>query len=209
MEDRKLTERESIELIATMISRTNERYFGNGNIYLVWGYVTLAVASSVWLLLVVTRNPVWNWLWFLIWIIGGIATQIMVRKQRIKYGGVKTYSDKLINRIWAIVGFSGIGCTAACLGFMLIKGIDCWSSMFLFALVIVPLIEIAQGVILEEKSFIVGGTIGLIAGIFTGCCIAGGVVLYASWYMPVFILAFVCMMIIPGHVLNYKARNKR
>lgn len=207
MEDKKLNERESIELITAMISRTNERYFGDGNIYLVWGYVTLVVASSVWLLLALTHNPAWNWLWFLIWIIGGISTQIS-RKQRGKYG-VKTYSDKMINRIWTVVGISGICCTAACLAFMLIWGVNSWSSMLLFALVIVPLIEIAQGVILGEKSFVVGGAIGLAAGIITGCCIAGGVPLSAYWYMPMFIAAFVCMMIIPGHVLNYKARNKK
>jgi len=208
MEDKKLNERESIELITAMISRTNERYFGDGNIYLVWGYVTLAVASSVWLLLALTHNPAWNWLWFLIWIVGGISTQIISRKQRGKYG-VKTYSDKLINRIWTVVGISCIICTAACLSFMLIMDVNSWSCMLLFALVIVPLIEIAQGVILEEKSFIAGGAIGLTAGIITGCCIAGGVPLSAYWYMPMFIAAFVCMMIIPGHVLNYKARNKK
>ena len=56
MEDKKLNERESIELITSMISRTNERYFGDGNIYLVWGYVTLVVASSVWLLLTLTQG---------------------------------------------------------------------------------------------------------------------------------------------------------
>lgn len=208
MEDKKLNERESIELITAMISRTNERYFGDGNIYLVWGYVTLVVASSVWLLLTLTHNPAWNWLWFLIWIIGGISTPVMARKQQGKYG-VKTYSDKLINRIWTVVGISGIACTAACLAFTLIKGINCWSVMLLFALVIIPVIEIAQGVILEEKSFVAGGAIGLSAGIITGCCIAGGVPLYTYWYMPMFILAFVSMMIIPGHVLNYKARNKK
>lgn len=208
MEEKKLTERESIELITAMISRTNERYFGDGNIYLIWGYVTLTVALTVWLLLALTHNPAWNWLWFLIWIIGGVSTQVIVRKQKGKYG-VKTYSDKLINRIWSVVGFSGIGCTAACLGFMLIGGIDSWSLMLLFALVFIPLIEIVQGIILEEKSFTVGGTIGLIAGIITGCCIAGGVPLYAYWYMPMFILAFVCMMVVPGHVLNYKAKNKK
>ncbi|MBO5058257.1 MAG: hypothetical protein J6C10_01965, partial [Prevotella sp.] len=107
------------------------------------------------------------------------------------------------------VGISGICCTAACLAFTLIKGINCWSVMLLFALVIIPVIEIAQGVILEEKSFVAGGTIGLAAGIITGCCIAGGVPLSAYWYMPMFILAFVSMMIIPGHVLNHKARNKK
>lgn len=74
----------------------------------------------------------------------------MARKQSAKYG-VKTYSDKLINRIWTVVGISGIVCTAACLAFMLIWGVNSWSSMLLFALVIIPVIEIAQGAFLRKS----------------------------------------------------------
>ena len=82
MDDRKLTEQESLDLIATMISRTKSRYFGNGSIFLVWGYTTIAVTLAVWTILYLTHNPAWNWLWFLIWIIGGIFTPIIDRKER-------------------------------------------------------------------------------------------------------------------------------
>ena len=61
----------------------------------------------------------------------------------------------------------------------------------------------------KETSLIVGGAIGLFAGLFTEACIAGDVELYASWYMPLFIIAFVAMMIIPGHILNHKARKEK
>ena len=53
-----------------------------------------------------------------------------------------------------------------------------------------------------------GGAVGLLAGIFTICCIAGHVTLYATWFMPIFIIAFIAMMIVPGHILNRKARNE-
>lgn len=36
MEDRKLTEKESLEVIASMIARTKQCYIGNGNILLMW-----------------------------------------------------------------------------------------------------------------------------------------------------------------------------
>ena len=39
MEERKLTEKESLEVITTMIARTRERYIGDGNIMLMWGYL--------------------------------------------------------------------------------------------------------------------------------------------------------------------------
>ena len=83
MEEKRITEVQSLEIITEMIARSNvRRKLGNGNIMLLWGYLTVAVSALVWTLLLVTKNPVWNWLWFLIWIIGGTVTPIMARKQR-------------------------------------------------------------------------------------------------------------------------------
>ncbi len=52
MEEKKLTEKESLELISAMIARTKERYMlGDGNIMLLWGYLTVAVSVAIWILL--------------------------------------------------------------------------------------------------------------------------------------------------------------
>ena len=207
MEDKRINERESIEIITSMIARTKERYsLSNGNIMLMWGYLTVGISALVWVLLALTHNPAVNWLWFLIWIIGGIATPIMAKKEAVKKG-VKTYTDKIIDRLWSIVGFSAITCTFACLGLLLVCGADSWSAMFVFALIIVPFAEIANGIVLNDSSYVYGGALGLAAGIFLACCIAGNVPLAASWVMPLFIVAFVSMMIIPGHVIKHKAKK--
>ncbi len=133
MEERKLTEKESLEVITSMISRTKERYMmGDGNIMLMWGYLILTVTALIWILIATTHNQQWNWLWFAIWI-GGIITPIMSRKKQIK-SGVKSYSDKIMSRIWSTVGFSGLATTLMCLGFLLIMGLDTWNTMFAFAL---------------------------------------------------------------------------
>lgn len=207
MEDRKLTEKESLEVIASMIARTKERYICDGNILLIWGYLTVAIAALIWVLLATTHNFVWNWLWFLIWIIGGIATPIVSQKQE-RAKGVKSYTDKISSRIWSVVGFSAIASTFCCLGFLLFGGKNSWHMMLVFALIIIPMAEITEGIVVNEKSLIFGGSCGLLAGIFTTCCIASHVTLYATWFMPIFIFAFVCMMIIPGHIINYKAHKK-
>ncbi len=207
MEDRKLTERESLEVITSMIAITRKRYIGDGRIMLMWGYLTVAVSALVWTLLVSTHNPAWNWLWYLIWIVGGTLTPIMARKEE-REKGVRNYSDTLSSRIWSTVGFSAIAATAVCLAFLLAKGIDTWSAMFVFALVIVPFAEIAQGIVIKETSLIAGGAVGLLTGLFTTACIAGHVALNVTWFMPAFIIAFVAMMIVPGHILNRKARRE-
>lgn len=156
MEDRKLTEKESLEVITSMIALTKQRYIGDGRILLLFGYLTVAVSALIWILLVITQNPVWNWLWFLVWIIGGIVAPIKAKKQQIEKG-VKNYSDTLTSRIWSTVGFSAIAATAICLAFLLVKGIDAWPMMLAFALIIVPFAEVAQGIVFKETTLIVGG----------------------------------------------------
>lgn len=208
MEDKKLTEQESLELITTMIHRTRERYIGDGNIMLMWGYLTVAVAILVWVMLVLTHHPAWNYLWFLIMIVGGILTPVMARKEQSERG-MKSYSDRLTSQIWTVIGYTSIAAALMCVAFLLVGGIDSWMMMLGFALTLVPFAEIVQGIVVNEKSMIVGGSIGLLIGIFTECCIVGRVTLYAVWFMPLFILAFAAMFIVPGHVINYKAKHRR
>ncbi len=208
MDEKRINQQESLEIISEMISRTKQQLcIGSGNILLMWGYVTVAVTLLVWSVLLITHNPAANWLWFLIWIIGGSIMPRMVRKERVK-SGVMSYPMALSSGMWQIVGFSALACLALCLGFMLVGGKDAWSTMLLFALLLVGFGETAQGIIVKERSMIFGGSIGILAGIVTSCCLSAGVPLYANWYMPMFIAAFVCMMIIPGHILNHKAKKE-
>lgn len=209
MEERSITSQESIAIINEMIQRSKTRRFiGDGNIMLMWGYLVVGVAALVWVLLALTHNPAMSWFWFLIWIVGGIATPIMARKRRDKTGAT-TYADKICNSVWMVVGYSAISLTFICLGFLLFAGKDTWNSMLMLPLLIVGFAEIVQGVVIREKSLMWGGGIGMLAGIFTLCCIAGGVPLYGYWFMPMFIVAFALMMIVPGHILNYKSRKER
>lgn len=203
MEDRKLSEKESLEVITSMIARTKARYLGSGNILLMWGYLVVAVSIAVWILLASTRNGAWNWMWFAIPLIGFPTTIAMARKQKLDRGAV-SYSDNITSRLWTIFGVSEIALSLICLGIFYLGQIDCWSAMLAYTLVAAPSAEIAQGLILKEKSLVGGGMFGLIAGMITISCIAGGIPLGASWFMPLFIAVWVAMMIIPGHIINSK-----
>lgn len=207
MEERKLNERESLEIITSMIARTKVRYLGSGNILLVWGYLVAVVAICVWILITATHKSAWNWLWFAIPAIGFPVTFLMARKENLE-NGVTTYSDKITSNLWTIFGISEIVLAFICLGFELIGDINCWRAMLVYSLLLAPGAEIAQGFILKEKSLVGGGIVGLAAGIVTVCCVAGGIPLLANWYMPLFIIAFVAMMIVPGHILNDKAKRQ-
>lgn len=49
MEDKKLTEKESLEVITSMIALTKQRYIGDGRILLLFGYLTVAVSALIWI----------------------------------------------------------------------------------------------------------------------------------------------------------------
>ncbi len=206
MEDKKLTEKESLEVIISMIARTKARYLGSGNILLMWGYLAVFSSILVWILLAATRQNVWNWLWFAIPVIGMPLTSIMARREK-RTDGVVTYSDKITSHLWSIFGVSEIVLTFICLGFSLIGGIKCWTAMPVYTFIAAPFAEIAQGLIVKEKSLTWGGIVGLAIGMVLVCCVTGKIPLLANWFMPLFILFWVVMMIVPGHIINHKAKK--
>lgn len=105
MEERKLNEKESLELIAQMIQNTKNRLETNcGMPFLFWGYTTLFVSLLIWFLVVTTRNYYWQYLWFLLPIIAGTGTYLSTRNQQ---PGIKTHLDKVINYIWLVFGITG------------------------------------------------------------------------------------------------------
>jgi hypothetical protein len=206
MEDKKLTEKESLEVITSMIARTKVRYLGSGNILLMWGYLAVFTSISVWILLAATQQNVWNWLWFAIPVIGMPLTSIMARREK-RTDGAVTYSDKITSHLWSIFGVSEIVLTFICLGFSLIGGIKCWTAMPVYTFIAAPFAEIAQGLIVKEKSLTWGGIVGLAIGMVLVCCVTGKIPLLANWFMPLFILFWVVMMIVPGHIINHKAKK--
>lgn len=206
MEDKKLTEKESLEVITSMIARTKARYLGSGNILLMWGYLAVFSSILVWILLAATQQNVWNWLWFAIPVIGMPLTSIMARHEK-RTNGVVTYSDKITSHLWSIFGVSEIVLTLICLGFSLIGGIKCWTAMIVYTIIAAPFAEIAQGLIVKEKSLTWGGIVGLAIGMVLVCCVTGKIPLLANWFMPLFILFWVVMMIVPGHIINHKAKK--
>lgn len=208
MEDRKLTERESLEVITSMIAQTKKRYIGDGSILLMWGYLVTIVSILVWIMLAATRQNEWNILWFAIPLVGCIATPIMARKQQAR-NGVKMLSDSVTSKLWTIAGISELVIMVVCIVIQIIYSTNCWNAMLAYTLIAMPVAEIAQGLLIKEKSLVAGALVGLAVGIITVCCIAGRIMLYADWYMPLFILAFVAMMIIPGHILNRKALREK
>ncbi|MGI6342204.1 MAG: hypothetical protein ACOXZ9_04415 [Bacteroidales bacterium] len=191
MEEKKFNEKESLELISQMIRNTQQRIEkGNGMPFLVWGYTTVLVSLAVWFALKTTGNYYWNYLWFLIPIIGFPLFMLTMRKSE---KGVKTYIDRIIGYVWIVFGIGGLVMSASAIFFWYIP------ILFIVALMMGSGTAIT-GLIIKFKPLIFSG----FACIFLSflCLIIKG---YES--ILVFALIFLVMMIIPGHILNWKGKK--
>ena len=195
MEDKQLNAAESIALISRMIENTRNIMLRNsGRPFLIWGYVTVFTTLLVMGAVYYFQNPDWNVLWLLLPVLGG--SLMWLTRDRHTEGKVSTFVDRVINSVWMVMGLTA------------------WfvSMLALFSGIKLPILFI----ILLTMG--IGTTItGLI--IRFGPAIAGGaaaivlapISLAVSGYWPpiLFAAGFVVMMIIPGHVLNYKSNHPK
>ena len=108
MEDRILTERESLELITRMIKETQEntaRYAAYP--LLIWGYFTLALALVIWYVLSFVGDYYQiQFLWFLLPVVAFPLTLYYSRKDS-AHRGTRNYIDRIIGQIWMVFGMVG------------------------------------------------------------------------------------------------------
>lgn len=201
----KLNERESIELIARMISDTKSRFeIGDGNILLNWGILTVVIASAVWAAVVATRNPAFNGLWALM-AFGWIFNRRQAAKQNSR--GYLSYTDKVCAAIWKSVGIIGAAGVVVCTVLHLATGNSPWMVMFFYAIFVVGFGVIGSGAALKVRSMVAGGVLSVAFGMVLLGCIFSGVTLSTAWVMPGFLLCFVLMMIVPGLEMRRLARK--
>ena len=73
---------------------------------ILWGTVVLAVSIAVWLVLRTTSNPVWNFIWFSVLVLGWAAGRLL-HQSRSTSGGKWAESDRGVTECWYFVGKTG------------------------------------------------------------------------------------------------------
>lgn len=194
MEDRKLTEKESLELISQMIRNTQTKMEENsGTMFLIWGYISVFTTMLVWSLLMLTDNYQYQWLWFIIPVGGYLSTWLFYRN-RIRKPRASTYIDRVIGYIWLVLGITGFSLSMI--------SIVTYKYPILFIIVLIMGIGTTlTGLVIRFKPLTYAGIFGQLASI---------TLLFVGWkmQMPIFAIVFVIMMIIPGHVLNATVRKR-
>lgn len=198
MEDKSLDEKESLELITQMIRNTRRNLdIGSGNVFLLWGYVGALVTLTVWAGIHLTKSNVWMWGFWGIPIIGYSWTLLLLRGRP---QSIKSYIDKVLDQVWMILG----------LVYMIVVLGAIYTGRYE---VILPLIAILMslgslvtGCIIRYTMFLVFPAVGLLWGVKNFFEALDGETSLVA--LLGFAAATALALIIPGHILNYKARKE-
>ena len=191
MEERVLTEKESLELIASMIQDTQNRmarYAAYPS--LIWGYMTVLISIVVWFVLGQYQMPEIQYLWWLLPVVCFPLTLYFSRKDR--QSGVKNYMDRITAQLWWVFGI--VGFLLSCFAFM--GKVD---ILFLIPLLMGMGVTLS-GCVSKYSPMRWAGVAG-IALSFSLLFVHG------LDRLLVFALLFIIMMVIPGHLLNRKMKQ--
>lgn len=186
MEDKRISEKESLELITRMIRETQENTARYGAYpLLIWGYTTVIVSVTVWFLYTYTGAWQWNLLWFALPVIAGPLTVFFNRKDEKK--GAQNYIDRITGQIWMVFGI--VGFVLSCFSFFVNVPI-----LFVVSL-LMGMGSTLTGLVCKYKPLSVAGVIGTALSFSMLFLQGSGVYL-------IFAGIFIVMMIIPGHIMN-------
>ena len=199
MEDKKITEKESLELISEMLRKTKEgaAMKQDYNAFLFYGYTAAAVSLAAWLLIHFTDEMKFMFVWFAMFLPYLWTTFSGKRKKP----EVTTYIDGMLGNIWKVIG-SMFGLTLIAMlliGIVGTKEID-FSLMMPLAIIYGGIGTSMTGLVIKEKWFIWPPLVGLVAAVYMlmdGSC--------DNLWNFLFGLSFLAFMAIPAHIVSIAA----
>lgn len=193
MEERTLAAAESLELIGRMIENTRNRMVRNaGRPLLAWGYATVVTTLLVWGALLRFHDPRCNYLWMVLPLLGWLLMRLL--RERKTPGEAHTFVDRVIGNVWMVMGLTG----------WFVSMLSLFTPVRLPILFLILLImgmgTAVTGLIIRFTPATAGGAAAIVIAPFT-------LILGNAWQPLLFILGFVVMMIVPGHILNFKSNH--
>ena len=199
MEERKLNEKESLELIAQLIQNSKKNLqVGRGNQFILWGWLGAITSLAVMAMLMWTKNPAWNWLWFAIPVIGWPLMMWQMKKEE---KPVVTFTDKVLKAVWMSIGSIGM------LGTFLMA-IYAKNMMLMLpgVSILIAIGVFITGAILDDRA-LKTRTIGALLLIMMASCHIVFMQDDFYWYYITFSLGFIVMLVMPGYHLNKEAKK--
>ena len=203
MEEKKFTEKESLELISHMIQATRKNLVKDqGNYFIIYGYTAAILSVIIYTLLCMTPTPWWWAGWFLMF----LPVIVLAFKGKRNSPTVVTYTDSMVNKVWQVVGTLFSLTVLVMLALSLLVGKCDFMLMLPLCLLYASIGTAITGLVIREKCLSYTPFAGFVFAIYMlmSYTINNSAAILWNLY---FGLSFVVMMIIPGHILNNKSEK--
>lgn len=201
MKENNFTEKESIELISKMIQQSKQNLqVGSGNMLLYYGYTSAIVSLATYLMCYFTSQMYWHNLWFILFI--PMIYELFIQKK--KEAHVITYTDKAIKNVWKVINSLFVLTVLTIFAMGLFTKVFVFIPMLPLSLLYVGIGTACMGIIMNEKSMTYFPIISFVISIY----MLIDLLIYGSFRLEWNLLggfSFLLMLVIPGHILNYKS----
>lgn len=203
MEEKKFTEKESLELISHMIQATRKNLVKDqGNYFIIYGYTAAILSVIIYTLLRMIPTPWWWAGWFLMF----LPVIILLLKGKRNSPTVVTYTDSMVNKVWQVVGTLFSLTVLVMLALSLLVGKCDFMLMLPLCLLYASIGTAITGLVIREKCLSYTPFAGFVFAIYMLMNYTINNSIDIRWNLY-FGLSFIIMMIIPGHVLNNKSEK--
>ncbi len=203
MEEKKFTEKESLELISHMIQATRKNLVKDqGNYFIIYGYTAAILSVIIYTLLCKTHTPWWWAGWFLMF----LPVIVLAFKGKRNSPTVVTYTDSMVNKVWQVVGTLFSLTVLVMLALSLLVGKCDFMLMLPLCLLYASIGTAITGLVIREKCLSYTPFAGFVFAIYMLMNYTINNSIDIRWNLY-FGLSFIIMMIIPGHVLNNKSEK--
>ena len=206
MEKTNLTEAQSLELITSMINDTRNRLARNsGTPFLIWGYTTVAIALLNCVTTYLQLSHYWNFSWFAIPFIGWIGMMLFNKEDK----GARNIIDRVISIMWCVLSIAYL--------WIFIGSAIYRAPILYYTILFMGVGTLITGLVIRHKTTQYCGIGAMICSLayplFTFLVLKSDIAtinILKSWTwveIAYFAAIFFVMMIVPGHILNYKYRK--
>lgn len=188
-----MTEKQSLELITSMINKAKNRFYESGFLYLFWGWVVLICC-----LIQIGAAYFFNVKdAYAVWYIMGLAMvyQIFLFRKKRKLRTLTAYTEDINRYVWIVFGICEILLVFILISFKKYEVINS-AEIALYGMPI-----FLSGIILKFRPLILGGI----------CCwVISGISPFINTEFQLFltIAAIICGWIIPGNLLRQKFKKE-
>lgn len=188
-----MSEKESMELITSMINKAKNRFSERGYLYLLWGWVILVCCIAQFVLLHFVDYEIASYVWFLTWIVV-IYQTIYIRKSK-KTQKAKTYTDEIIAIVWITFFICLMLVTFICIQFKKFE------MIYPVMLVLYGIPTFLSGFIMKFKPLMMGGI----------CCWVLALIspfIAFEYQLLLIALAVIAAWIFPGYLLQRRFKKE-